>query len=886
MAQQLPQQRFVFGLQGYKKNVTQFFKRSPRQILLSLLILSLVSNGLLDSLFFNVHNAKVAEAAYSGKILRTVEFALGGGAGAGSAQTGTDQVTGATVRRASDANVYAGTSWNTTKGSAGTKTIKLPGSGIRVISAYLDATAAITSATSITDVEMAIDVSPGPQAGVDMEVSPEIRVGNMFNQSGQTGILSSKTDVTGFFQIQNDSQWNTGLSVVGMLSVTGPTWALATMKLVITYEENHTTAPYNSMKTVRLPLTATTTGDVGTRATSCGANVGCSFKYLLDLPDLATTSDIGDVFFEISYIDDGAATTTTGIRGGAATVANGATNETIADNNERFYIYTPLLGSNGIATGTVQYLDITPTSAISALGAELVITYKFSTGAATQVDTVRYFMNQDTALPGTATTSAISYAMTVSNAGLSITNLWYRAHVAITAGQTITIDASIGNSASTTRGYQITAANARAGSVRIIHDAGTATTSWSGSSAIVRFSSAQSSSAADAPIGVETFITFKWSGSLGGTVTKSDLFFVGQSSSGAATANITTAFPFSVELSETVTKTYRSAYYLASILHSNATTITAGTVKLSSEGDGTITYNEGTEDTEAYRMIVLKQATSTNFTQDTTIPWNERTFNFVIQGNQTNTYYSDAAFAMTYDAALPLPTSIETRAYRWRANDGSEVEASYRAAENSPLITGTYVGDKLRLRFSLKNSGEATTTTRYRLEYSSSTCTAWQAVPAYDSGGDHWMLTNTEYANDLSSTTDSSGVSDPGGSTFTPGYFLTSGNISNAQSLPQNYYSEFEVSVRSTSAVTPATTYCFRLTNDGNTNQFIYTITPQITITSTVARPQAGGLPAEASTSGTQQTGGGQGGGQGTESGSAATQQTGGNQGGGGGDAG
>ena len=107
--------------------------------------------------FFDVFKdaTPVAEAAYSGKHMRTVEYVLGGGAGTGVSQSGTDNFGTA---RISDANIYAGTSWNITKGSAGTKTITIPGSGIRVKSAYLDVTAALVTAVSVTDLELALDV--------------------------------------------------------------------------------------------------------------------------------------------------------------------------------------------------------------------------------------------------------------------------------------------------------------------------------------------------------------------------------------------------------------------------------------------------------------------------------------------------------------------------------------------------------------------------------------------------------------------------------------------------------------------------------------------------------------------------------------------------------
>lgn len=593
--------------------------------------------------------AREAEAVYTGKQLRTVEFVLGGGGGISATQTGTDNNG---VARASDANVYAGNEWNATKATAGTKSIVIPGSGIRVLSAYVDITSTLVNTVDITDLEVALDVSPGPAGGEDIPLSPVTRNGTTLLFTDNSGlsspILSAKVDATSLFQTQTDGNWNSGLAVVGMLSVTGPTWHLATMKLVITYEQNYSTSAHTELKTVRFPLRSTAAGDSGTKRADCTVGT-CSFSYTLNLPDLATTSDIMDAWFDISYVEDGANNITPSINGGdAGTVHNPLENS--ADGMERFLVYRPRAGAPNLATST-QTLDIATAGTIGGLGGEVVITYKFSTGAITQVETVQYFMGQQATLPGTASSSFL-LTPTISNGGASPRSLWFRIHDSVTNTPSLAIATKIGASATTTITYTPTLANPRGGELRIIQDIGVATTSWSGSATTLSFDARHNAATYDGPPGVEVLITFYWSGSGGGTVTKTGKFFAGTSGAVAGLANTDSVFPFPVTLPETVTKTYRSSYLTSSVLHTDATSIIPGTVKISLAESGAVTVSEGTEDVESFRAIYLKKATSTNFTDNTTIPWTTQEFSAIIRGNQTEEYAVNNELVVTYDANL------------------------------------------------------------------------------------------------------------------------------------------------------------------------------------------------------------------------------------------
>ena len=822
-------------------------------------------------------------AAYQGKRLRTVEYALGGGAGTGNTQTGTDNQL--STGRASDLNVYAGTSWNSTKGSAGTKTIAIPGTGIHVLSAYLDMTVTPMTNTDITDLEVALDVTPGPAPGIDVGVSPVSRDGTglLYTQSsGDSVLIQPKADVTALFQNQTDAQFNTGLAVVGMLSVTGPTWINSTMKLIVTYEEDYSTTPHTELKTVRFPLRSTAAGDQGTRRADCVATATCSLTYTLDLPDLAVNTDIVDAFFEISYVEDGSASTTISINGGSAGAEHNP-KEVVTDGAERFLIYRPAIGAPNFATTTSQ-LDILVASSsaatIGGLGGEVVVTYKYSTGAPTQMETVSYFMGQQTALPGTAS-SSYTNAATISNAGANPSNIWFRVHDSVTNTPNLYIETKVGSSATTTVSYTPTLANSRSGELRIIQDVSTATTSWSGASSVLGIGVRHAANTYDGPPGVEAMITFRWSGSGGGTVTQTGKFFAGTTGSTMANANEYATIPFSITLPETVTKTLRSSYLSTAVMHTNTGTISAGVLSILLSGSTTATITEGTEDTEAFHAIYVTLATSTNFNLGSTIPFNTIALSETLKSTVGNEHALSSEMVVTYDAALIL--GIEQKHYRFRADDGTETSSTYVAAEDTTLDSAIYLGDGIRLRTLFANTG-VSTSTNFTLEYASSSCTFW--LPVATASGlttEEWVMRLTGNVANGASTTDSSGLTNPSSSIFSANYVRSVENKTGNFSLSTSRFTEQEWSIRSTLTATTGLTYCFRVSNNGATTNITYTATPQL-ILNRADKPIGGGSNTEGSGSGNQQGGSNnQGGGGGVEPDPGGGQGGGGAGGGGGG---
>ena len=84
--------------------------------------------------------------------------------------------------------------------------------------------------------------------------------------------------------------------------------------------------------------------------------------------------------------------------------------------------------------------------------------------------------------------------------------------------------------------------------MRIIHDMGAATTSWSGSQTLLQADARHEANTYDGPPGIEAFITFRWAGSAGGVVTKTGKFFGGTSGSVPSINGTDNSHEFSVTL--------------------------------------------------------------------------------------------------------------------------------------------------------------------------------------------------------------------------------------------------------------------------------------------------------------------------------------------------
>ncbi len=254
----------------------------------------------------------------------------------------------------------------------------------------------------------------------------------------------------------------------------------------------------------------------------------------------------------------------------------------------------------------------------------------------------------------------------------------------------------------------------------------------------------------------------------------------------------------------------------------------------------------------------------------------------VITGTTTlgTTLQTDALTA----SAGAASTALEQVRYRWRNDNGTEIQASAVASENTALSSGMFVGDRTRLRIQVRETAGVTASSyRYRLEVSSSTCTVWVGVPMSQTFvAEHWIMDESQYVANASLTTNvASMLTDPTGS-FVSGYFSSATGTPPSLSVTANNFTELEYSIRSTQYVSAGTLYCFRVTNDGSTSTFTYTVQPQVTI-SGGQRPVVGGSGVETGGAGSVRSGGSGNGGGGSESGGSGSGHGGGGSGGGGG---
>ena len=330
-------------------------------------------------------------------------------------------------------------------------------------------------------------------------------------------------------------------------------------------------------------------------------------------------------------------------------------------------------------------------------------------------------MGQQIAAPGANASSTYNKTVTISNAGAVPNNVWFKFSAPIQGPLLFSATAKVGNSASSTFRTASTLTNITTGNSTYIFDVGSATTSWSGAANSFITSFAESDAAFDAPTAVEAYVTFRWSGSSGGLVTKTGTFFAGNSPVAQGDATFDTVFPYTVILPETVTKTLRSSYVRSAFAHSDVTSITSGTIINQANGSGLITYTQNltAADIESYRANYFMESTTTDFTVDAAITRTNYPMVFSARGSVAAEEYTfDNEHVVTYDADFtPVVNFVR---YRWRIDHENEVSAGYYNAEDSALLNTLYVGDRIRLRTTLQNTALFPAVSyNFRLEYSS-----------------------------------------------------------------------------------------------------------------------------------------------------------------------
>ncbi len=780
------------------------------------------------------------QAFTTNKHMRTIEYVLGGDA---SGTATTDNTT-----RASNALVYAGSSWNTVAATAGTKTVYIQGSGIRVTHAYLDVGFHINTAggaNDLTDVRVGLMV-PNSSAGTSY-TKIDTAATTLIQDRAASDLTSSfraRYDATSLFDFQTDGEFNAGLGVRGYLRHTGGARALTTMKLVITYRQDYSTTSHTETKTVRFPLNSSVSGDEGSTQAVCAASTTCGFTYTADIPDATADANIRDVFFEIhAQVNSATASTIQPqISGGTAGPAYAWIDAQAGDTNI-MTLWRPTVGGSDFLRSTAQTLNIVNgTVPINILGGELVVTYEFSTGAATQTETVQYFMLQQTATSGVTKTTNSAVPTTISNTGFSVKNIWYKAFAAESEANTWTLFGTVGAGTERSQAYTVGGTNTiRAGAIAVVYlDLSQDVANYSSSTTNLDVETQWASATGDAPITVEAYITFTWSGSSGGTVTKTVLYS-GTPSGASAVANEYFNKPISITLSEPVTKTHRSTYVLADLQRHDATNITIGTntvgVNTTTAGANlttvTETGEEGTTTTaEGYLITRAHNVPNTMFSGGSDIPWKEKTFQITSSANQADELYASYLFVVTYDAALGGIT-LDQNHYRWRDDTAALNTSSGWHAAIDTAYTTLPQNTTVRLRVEVANTGGAGAYDYpFLLEYaarSGLTCgdETFTTVPVTATTEHFQMVGSAQYIDQASAS--SSLLTATG--TFTAGRGVAyPANQSVAIDIPNGYYTELEYSIQATSNSTSSQVYCLRVTNVGSTTNFTYSVYPEVTI--------------------------------------------------------
>ncbi len=180
---------------------------------------------------------------------------------------------------------------------------------------------------------------------------------------------------------------------------------------------------------------------------------------------------------------------------------------------------------------------------------------------------------------------------------------------------------------------------------------------------------------------------------------------------------------------------------------------------------------------------------------------------------------------------LLKPAETNQAHYRWRNDNGSETSATWNNFEDnqSSIVLGT----NIRLRFMISNSGGLSAGgIRHELEYAEkiTTCSSavgWQTAPNDNSR--HWRMSDSADLTDAASTTDiSNGLSNTAAN-FVVGEVKDIDSQTNAIALPSDSFTELEFSISPTNNAVDAT-YCFRLTDAGDSSGFTYSVYPEISL--------------------------------------------------------
>jgi len=178
--------------------------------------------------------------------------------------------------------------------------------------------------------------------------------------------------------------------------------------------------------------------------------------------------------------------------------------------------------------------------------------------------------------------------------------------------------------------------------------------------------------------------------------------------------------------------------------------------------------------------------------------------------------------------------------YHWRNNDGNEANASSATGgtENTPVANWS-PSTPIRLRVGVANTGNVNSVpTRFQIEYAAKITTCTDAVAWVDVGvgGDGWEMYDSSFLTNASNTTNIP-IGDGGITNGNDNFLEDNGGIRDTESITDTIimsdseFTEFEFSLLPNSFVAHDTTYCFRLSSEGQ-SLATYNNYPEITTAS------------------------------------------------------
>jgi hypothetical protein len=151
--------------------------------------------------------------------------------------------------------------------------------------------------------------------------------------------------------------------------------------------------------------------------------------------------------------------------------------------------------------------------------------------------------------------------------------------------------------------------------------------------------------------------------------------------------------------------------------------------------------------------------------------------------------------------------------WRWRNDNGSETAATWRAAQNIPIVIAN-VDSTIRLRVELYNNGSGGTLDNALFEDSSNQAGSfWDTIKlAVNTTTNAFMLAGTSpFVTDLEATTHQLGGQTIPPYTFVAGKEIVATEKLPAQTLANAQTTEFEYAIKPTTNIKPGVTYYFRV---------------------------------------------------------------------------